>query len=184
MSEPEVDWGTAETDAEFTGNGMPRQPRTTRTTTGTRGRRVSDKRLQALEEKLTTEMVTAGAMIGLGVPVTGYYIAQESEDFCHAIVTLCAKNTAWIAALENIAMVGPGIQVGRTVLGIGAALAADRYYRSNGEAGLDPQKRSAMFLGVSAAYYAVHPPEGMNYAANGQGSGFRPPPHAGFDPLS
>lgn len=184
MSETSVDWDSVASDSEFTGNAMPRTSRAARPRTGG-GRRVSDKRLQALEEKLATEMFTAGTMIGLGVPVTGYYIGQESEHFCHAVVTLASKNSQWVAALENIAMVGPGIQVGRTVFGIGAALAADRYYRTRGESGLDPEKRSAMFLGVTAAYYAVHPPEGVTYAANGaNGSRYQPPPNPNFDPLS
>jgi hypothetical protein len=183
VTESTVNWDSVSEEAEFTGNAMPRT-RAARTTGASRGRRVSDKRLQALEEKLSTEMFTAGSMIGLGVPVTGYYICQESDNFCHAVVTLAAKNSNWVAALENIAMVGPGIQVGRTVLGIGAALASDRYYRTRGESGLDPERRSAMFLGVSAAYYAVHPPEGVNYAANGANGGFQPPPNPNFNPLS
>lgn len=186
MSESTVDWGEAAEKSEFTGNSMPRAGTSrTSTSSGTRGRRVSDKRLQALQEKLSTEMFTAGSMIGLGVPVTGYYICQESDNFTNAIVTLAAKNSNWVAALENIAMLGPGIAVGRTVLGIGAAMAADRYYRSSGESGLDPTRRSAMFLGVTAAYYAVHPPEGYNGSGASQnGNGFAPPPYGSFNPLS
>jgi hypothetical protein len=180
-----VDWDAVDTDSEFTGNSMPRQPRTSRTSTagsaGQRGRRVSDKRLSALQEKLSSEMFQAGAMIGLGMPVTGYYIGQESDNFTNAIVALASKNTNWVAALENVALLGPGITVGRTVLGIGAALAADRYYRTEGESGLDPLKRSAMFLGVTQAYFAVHPPEG-NYDASA--NGYQPPPHATYSPVS
>jgi hypothetical protein len=127
-------------------------------------------------------MFQAGALIGLGVPVTGYYVCQESDNFTSAVVTLAAKNSTWVAALENIAMLGPGIIVGRTVLGIGASLAADRYFRTQGASGLDPERRAAMFLGVSAAYYAVHPPEGAQ--PYGQGTGFQPPPHGTFSPLS
>ena len=183
MSETEVDWGDAADNAEFTGNTTPKTSRTT--TGGTRGRRVSDKRLQALQEKLSGEMFTAGGMIGFGLPVTGYYICQESDNFTTAVVHLAAKNSHWVAALENIAMLGPGLAVGKTVLGIGAAMAADRYYRSGGETGLDPERRAAMFLGVTSAYYAVHPPEGMNYGANSaNGNGFQPPPHGNFSPLS
>jgi hypothetical protein len=178
-----VDWDAVDAESEFTGNTMPRAPRTSRTgaTGGTRGRRVSDKRLSALQEKLSSEMFQAGAMIGLGAPVTGYYIGQESDNFTNAIVALASKNTNWIAALENVALLGPGITVGRTVLGIGAAMAADRYYRTDGESGLDPMKRSAMFLGVTTAYFAVHPPEG--YQSDATAGGFAPPPHSSFSPV-
>lgn len=182
-----VDWDSVQDQAEFTGNTMPRTSgsRTHSSTGGSRGgRRVSDKRLQALQEKLSTEMFTAGGMIGFGLPVTGYYIAQESDNFTTAIVQLASKNSNWVAALENIAMLGPGLAVGRTVLGIGAAMAADRYHRTNGESGLDPMKRSAMFLGVTTAYFAVHQPEGTQYAASDAGNGYRPPPHGSFRPIS
>lgn len=181
----DVNWDDVDEGAEFTGNTMPRGTTRTRsaTGTGTRGRRVSDKRLSALQEKLSSEMFQAGAMIGLGMPVTGYYIGQESDNFTNAIVSLASKNTNWVAALENVALLGPGITVGRTVLGIGAAMASDRYYRTEGESGLDPLKRSAMFLGVTQAYFAVHPPEGQgNY--NGSGNAYQPPPHSGFRPVS
>jgi hypothetical protein len=180
------DWDAVEADAEFTGNTMPKAPRTSRTgNTGgaRRGRRVSDKRLGDLQSKLSNEMFQAGAMIGLGMPVTGYYIGQESDNFTTAIVELAAKNSNWVAALENVAMVGPGITVGRTVLGIGAAMASDRYHRTEGESGLNPMKRSAMFLGVTTAYFAVHPPEGSReYDASE--SAYQPPPHGGFSPIS
>lgn len=184
-TEPGIDWGSDSEEPEFAGNTMPRGTGTGRSRTGgpSRGRRVSDKRLTALRDKLATEMFTAGAMIGMGVPVTGFYICQESEQFCGAVVALASTRTQWVAALENIAMIGPGIQVGRTVMGIGAALAADRYYRTQGESGLDPDKRSAMFLGVTSAYYAVHPPEG-HYNASAEGNGYQPPPHGGFSPIS
>lgn len=182
-----VDWDSVESESQFTGNTMPRTSRS-RTGgtggTGSRGRRVSDKRLQALQEKLSAEMFTAGGMIGFGLPVTGYYIAQESDNFTGAIVALASKNSNWVAALENLAMIGPGLAVGRTVLGIGAAMAADRYYRTEGESGLDPMKRSAMFLGVTTAYFAVHPPPGNEYAASQQGNGYRPPPYGDFSPVS
>ena len=180
-----VDWDAVDAESEFTGNTMPRSSTRTRST-GTggapRGRRVSDKRLSALQEKLSSEMFQAGAMIGLGAPVTGYYIGQESDNFTNAIVSLASKNSNWVAALENVALLGPGITVGRTVLGIGAAMASDRYYRTGGESGLDPMRRSAMFLGVTGAYFAVHPPEGMQNDAT-QGA-YQPPPHSGFSPVS
>ena len=110
MTETAVDWDAVETESEATGNTMPRQPRTSRTgaTGGTRGRRVSDKRLSALQEKLSAEMFTAGGMIGFGLPVTGYYIAQESDNFTTAIVQLASKNSQWVAALENVASTHSG----------------------------------------------------------------------------
>jgi|SRR5215469_12880498 len=180
MTETTVDWESAADQAEFTGNTIPRG---SRTGGARRGRRVSDKRLSELQSKLSGEMFQAGAMIGMGLPVTGYYICQESDNFTNAVVQLAAKKSEWIAALENIAMLGPGIAVGRTVLGMGAALASDRYYRTGGEKGLDPNKQIAAFLGVTSAFYAVHPPEGY---ANGQhkGNGFEPPPHGTFAPIS
>jgi hypothetical protein len=174
-------WDTGE--EEFTGNTMPRQGTTRTGGSSNRGRRVSDKRLQALQEKLSGEMFQAGALIGLGMPVTGYYMAQESDNFTGAIVTLASKNSHWVAALENIAMLGPGLIVGRTVLGIGGAMAADRYYRTGGETGLNPETRAAMFLGVAQAYYSVHPPEGFEHATT-TGNGFSPPPHGAFRPVS
>lgn len=183
MTDSQVDWGEAETAAEFTGEQTMPKTGTSRTGGTRRGRRVSDKRLTDLQQKLSSEMFQAGAMIGLGLPVTGYYVCQESDNFTNAVVQLAAKNSNWVAALENIAMVGPGIAVGRTVLGIGAAMATDRFYRTNGETGLHPDRRSAMFLGVTSAYYAVHPPEGMSNNGDSP-NGYRPPPHGGFNPVS
>lgn len=178
MTETTVDWDSASTQAEFT-----EPPKTTRAARG--GRRVSDKRLTALQEKLSGEMFSAGAMIGLGLPVTGYYVCQESDNFTNAVVALASRNAHWVAALENIALIGPGLIIGRTVLGIGAAMAADRYHRKDGETGLDPDSRAALFLGVSSAYYAVHPPGGAS--ANGShpgGGNFQPPPYGAFNPVS
>lgn len=180
-----VDWDAASEGAEFSGNSFPSGGSTTRTRTGgaPRGRRVSDKRLDALQQKLSSEMFQAGTMMGLGLPVTGYYVCQESDTFTSAVVALAAKNSNWVAALENLALIGPGIAIGRTVVGIGAALAADRYHRTEGASGLDPDRRAAMFLGVTSAYYAVHPPEGFD-ASNTGGGRFAGPPHAGFSPVS
>jgi hypothetical protein len=178
VTESAVDWDDATTKAEFTND----TPRTTRAARG--GRRVSDKRLSALQEKLSGEMFSAGAMIGLGLPVTGYYVCQESDNFTNAIVTLASRNAHWVAALENIALIGPGLIIGRTVLGIGAAMAADRYYRKDGESGLDPNSRSALFLGVASAYWAVHPPGGGENNGSVPHGSFQPPPHGGFNPVS
>lgn len=178
-----IDWGTAEDSAEFTGeNTMPRgTPTGTSRARRTTGRRVSDKRLEALQQKLSSEMFQAGAMIGLGIPVTGYYICQESDTFTHAVVALASKRTEWVAALENVAMLGPGIAVGRFALGLGAAAAADRYWKTSGESGLDPSKQIAMFLGVTSAYMAVHPPEGST-GARTHGN-YSPPPTVEFSPV-
>jgi len=184
-AEAMVDWDTADAEAEFTTGPLPRG--TSRVNQDgsarqTRTRRVSEKRLDSLKAKLSAEMFQAGTMIGLGVPVTGYYICQESDTFTTAVVQLASRKTEWIVALENLAMIGPGIAAGRTVLGIGAALAADRYYRTQGTSGLSPERHVAMFLGVTTAYMAVHPPEGggSNAAANG----YNPPPSTSFIPVS
>jgi|SRR5215831_4901240 len=178
-----VDWDAAEAEAEFSEQRIGSSG-TSRTTTGrtTRGRRVSDKRLGSLKDKLSGEMFGAGAMIGLGAPVTGYYICQESDHFCEAVVSLASRKTEWVAALENVALLGPGITVGRTVLGIGAALASDRFYRTGGESGLNPEKTAAVFLGVTTAYLAVHPPEGGG--KNTSENSYSPPPYTGFTPVS
>lgn len=146
---------------------------------GTRGRRPAQKKLDSLKANLSKQMFQAGAMIGLGMPVTGYYIGQESDNFCDAIVALAAKKADWIDALEHVADIGPGIAVGRTVLGVGAALGADRYWRTSGESGLDPDKRAAMFLGVTSAYYAVHPED-----ADAAPQSYNPPPNAVFVPVA
>lgn len=182
MSETVVDWGSAEDTPEFTGeNTIPRQTTTSRARRPG-GRRVSDKRLSDLQTKLSAEMFQAGTMITMGLPVTGYYICQESDTTTNALVQLASKRTEWVAALENIAAIGPGIALGRFALGLGAAAASDRYYRSNGESGLDPSKRIAMLLGVTSAYLAVHPPEG--YEDGRPRSGYQPPPNAEYNPVS
>jgi hypothetical protein len=124
-------------------------------------------------------MFQAGSMIALGLPVTGTYVCQQAEPFPEAIIQLARKRADWIDALEKIADIGPGITVGRTVLGIGAAMGADRYHRTNGESGFDPDKRAAQFLGVTAAYYAVYK-EGENATE----TGFTPAPHPIFESVS
>lgn len=160
-------------------NVMPRTG-TSRTGSSRRGR-TPVKRLSVLKESLSKQMFEAGAMIGFGLPVTGYYIAQESSKFSEAIVDLAGKKAEWIEALENVAKIGPGLVVGRTVLGIGCALGTDRYHRTNGESGISPDKRPAMLLGVAAAYYEVYKDE-LN--ASPESNGFVPPPHGTFVPVS
>jgi hypothetical protein len=123
------------------------------------------KKLESLQKRLSTEMFSAGAMIGMGLHVTGYYIAQESESFTTALVELASKRPEWVEALEHIADIGPGIQAGRFVLGLGASLAVDR-----GRA--DPEKHFMKFLGVTQAWLAV----------NGGGSGGAEPGNAYVPP--
>lgn len=150
----------------------PAQSRGTRT--GTRRRRgAGSKRLDALQSALSAEMFKAGALLGLAVPVTGYYIGQESDAFTKAIVKLAARRPEWVEALEHIADIGPGITIARTGLGIGAAFAVDR-----GRA--DPEKKAMMFLGVYSAWKAVNEP-GME---SEEGSAYKPPPSGAFVPLS
>lgn len=135
-------------------------------------RRASSKKLDTLQLKLSSEMFQAGALIGMGVPTTGYYICQESDNFTKAVIQLAARRPEWIDALEHLADVQPGITVGRTVIGIGAALAVDR-----GRA--DPEKTFMKFLGVYSAWQAVQNPD-----VKVEGSGYQPPPAAAFVPLA
>jgi hypothetical protein len=152
-----IDWSSELSDDTVTATDGPlpgsRGTSTARTTTGQRrGRRVAVKRLQTLQEKLSDEMFQAGAMIGMGLPVTGYYTCQESDNFTKAVVQLASKNTRWVEALENLALIQPGIVVGRTAVGLGAALAVDR-----GRA--DPERQFMKFLGVYSAWNAVQNPD-------------------------
>lgn len=181
----DTDWDSVIPDDEVKpadSNVLPRTG-TARTPAGgarRSGGRTTEKRLNTLRSELSKQMFQSGAIIGLGLPVTGYYISSESDNFCNAIVTLAAKKSDWIEALEHIADIGPGIVVGRTVLGIGCAMGVDRYHRTNGESGISPGKRAAMFLGVAAAYNEVHPDEN-----NATPSGvFIPPPHGSFVPVA
>ena len=104
-----------------------------------------------------------GSLIGLGLPVTGYYVCQESHGFTSAVTELASTRPEWVDALEKLANIGPGITIGRTVLGMGAALAVDR-----GRA--DPEKRAMKFLGVYSAWLAVQsveermPQDGSSYS--------------------
>jgi hypothetical protein len=156
-----------------TSRGSSSPPRST----GRRGSR-SAKRLNDLKSKLSTQMFQSGSMIALGLPVTGTYVCQQAEVFPDAIIDLASTRADWIDALEKVANVGPGITVGRTILGIGAAMGADRWHRTNGESGFSPDKRACQFLGVTAAYYAVHK-EDEDAVPD-----FTPPPHGAFVPVS
>lgn len=171
---PEIDWeaelGGSKTEAA---SGPLTGSRGTRRAPGRpRGSR-SQKKLEALETRLSSEMFQAGALIGVGLQTTGYYICQESGNFTHAVVQLAAKRPEWIAALENIADIQPGIVIGRTVIGIGAALAVDR-----GRA--DPERQFMKFLGVTAAYMAVHNPQDDGGVSV---NGYQPPPAGNFVPV-
>lgn len=160
-------------------NVMPRTG-TSRTPTGARrGSSRKAVKLERLQTALSGQMFQAGTMIGLGLPVTGYYIAQESNNFSTAIVQLAQKRAEWLDALEKVADIAPGITVGRTVLGIAASMGADRYHRSGGESGLNPDKRAAQFLGVTAAYYAVYKENDASEAGV-----YTPAPNAVFVPVS
>lgn len=127
------------------------------------------RRLNTLQERLSKEMFTAGALIGMGLPVTGYFVCQDSDNFTKAVVQLAGKRPEWVEALEHLADIGPGLVVGKTVIGIGASLAVDR-----GRA--DPEKQFMKFLGVYSAWQAV---QGEGRPAGGpvpDGSRFTPPP--------
>lgn len=176
----DYDWSDLEAKAEVRESNVLPRTGTSRAPTGTR--RVSrrgTKRLEDLQKALSGQMFQAGGMIALGMPVTGTYICQEAERFPDAIIDLARKRTDWIDALEKVADVGPGITVGRTVLGIGAAMGADRYHRTNGESGFNPDKRACMLLGVTSAYYSVYKDE-----ADATPSSFTPPPHGVFEPVN
>lgn len=167
---------------------QPEEPKSSRGTGGSSGTRRRGrppgtgrvpKRVQQIGDTLAQQMFTAGTMIGLGLPVTGFYIAQESQLFCDAIMRLAAKNPQYLDALENLAAIGPGVTIGRTVLGMGCAIGVDRWHKTDGERGISPDKKAAMFLGVAQAYYEVYGDDG-----NSAGPGFAPPPHATFTPVS
>jgi hypothetical protein len=117
-------------------------------------------------------MFQAGAMIGFGLPVTGYYIAQESDNFTGAVIQLASKKTAWVTALEQVADIQPGITIGRVTLGMMTALSVDRRkealeYRS------ERFQKLAAFMGVATAYEQVYNGGNNNGAAAGT---FVPPP--------
>jgi hypothetical protein len=180
MTTTAEDWSDLEDKAEVReSNTLPRTG-TARTPSGTRRvARRGTKKLEDLRTALNTQMFQAGAMIALGLPVTGTYVCQQAETFPDAIIDLARKNANWIDALEKIADIGPGITVGRTVLGVAAALGTDRYHRTEGQSGFDPDKRACQFLGVTAAYYSVYK-EG-DHAAEGK---YTAPPVGTFHPVA
>lgn len=176
----DYDWSDLDDKAEVRENNTMPRTGTARTATGARrGSRRGSKRLEDLQKSLSAQMFQAGGMIALGMPVTGTYICQEAERFPDAIIELARKRADWIDALENVAAVGPGITVGRTVLGIAAAMGTDRYHRTEGKSGFSPDKRACQFLGVTQAYYSVYKEEGEDAS-----SYFTPPPHGAFVPVT
>lgn len=149
----------------LTGSRGTRQPTTRR-------RRTSKNKLSALQAKLSKEMFSAGAMIGMGLHTTGLYICQESDSFTSAVIELASTRPEWIDALENVANLQPGLVIGRTALGIGAAVAVDR-------GRLDPEKQFVKFLGVYQAW-ARHAKQESNGKV--EGSAYVPPPTT-FEPV-
>lgn len=147
-----------------------------RTKTGTtrRRRKTSQTRLDQLQVTLSKQMFMAGTMVGLGLPVTGYYACQESDAFTKAVVQLASHRPEWIEALEHLADLQPGLMIGRTAIGLGSAMAIDRahrredYEQEHNLAG----KQVMKFLGVHAAWLAVNNPD----IEMEEGSAYRPPP--------
>lgn len=177
----DYDWSDLEEKTEVRDSNVMPRTGTARTPSGTRrASRRGTKKLEDLQKALSTQMFQAGGMIALGMPVTGTYICQEAERFPDAIIELARSRADWIDALEKVANVGPGITVGRTVLGIAAAMGTDRYHRTDGQSGFNPDKRAAQFLGVTAAYYSVY---NEDRDRNGDSSAFTPPPHGVFTPV-
>jgi hypothetical protein len=180
MTTPGEDWSDLDEKVEVRDtNVLPRTGTRRTPTSARRGARRGTKRLEDLQRALSNQMFQAGGMISLGMPVTGTYICQEAERFPDAIIELARKRSDWVEALEKVADVGPGITIGRTVLGIAAAMGTDRYYRSNGQSGFNPDKRACQFLGVTAAYYDVHKDD-----VNATETAYTPPPHGVFQPVS
>lgn len=149
-----------------------RSSRSTGATGTRRPRRSSVKKLETLQKRLSSEMFQAGTMLGFALPVTGLYACQESDAFTKAVVQLAAKRAEWIDALEHIADVQPGLVIGRTAVGLGAAVAVDR-----GRA--DPESTFMKLVGVHEAWSQMMPGDGTE-----EGNAYTPPPVASFAPLA
>src|SRR5215469_7995689 len=67
------------------------------------------KRVQLIRDGLAKQMFMAGTMIGMGMPVTGYYICAEADGFTDAVVKLAAKDARYLDALEKLNDIAPGI---------------------------------------------------------------------------
>src|SRR5580658_9277716 len=89
------DWGDILDEGETKSREGPL--RGSRTPSGqSRRRRASKNKLDALQKQLSQQMFIAGSMVGLGLPVTGYYACQESDTFTKAIVDLASARPEWI----------------------------------------------------------------------------------------
>lgn len=165
-AKPADDFDWSSITVEASPGGVPHTGTSRGTGTGRRGRPRKNAKLETLQKKLSSEMFQAGTLTGLALPVTGYYMAQESDNFTTAIVQLASGKPEWLEALEHVADIGPGITVGRTALGIGASFAVDRG-RAN------PEKKAMMFLGVTSAWKAV---SGDSTNMREEGSAYTPPP--------
>lgn len=130
---------------------------------GNSSRKPSQRKLNNLQQSLSAQMFQAGTMIGFGLPVTGFYLAQESDNFTGAIVQLASKNAAWLKALEQVSEVQPGITVGRVSLGLLMALSVDRR-KEPLDARSDRFQRIAAFMGVSAAYHSIYGASEENFS--------------------
>lgn len=122
-------------------------------------------KLDSLQKRLSSEMFQAGAMVGFGLPVTGMYVCQESDAFTKAVVQLASHRAEWLEALEHLADIQPGIVIGRTVVGIGAAIAVDRER-------IPPERKFLQFLGVTSAWLKIQ--EHVNTPE--EGNAYQPPP--------
>jgi hypothetical protein len=136
-----------------------------------RGRKPAAKKIEALQSRLSEQLNFIGFMMGLGLPVTGYYINQESSSFIGAVLTLAQSRPDVLHMLERMADIQPGITIARFAIGCGAAIAVDRER-------VEPDKRLLQFLGVTQAYMALHEPG----ASTEEGSAYAPPPSQ-FQPV-
>lgn len=161
----------------------PRQTGTTRSSTkaaptggARRGRPRKTQRLDDLQAKLSGQMYQAGFLVGLPLPVTGYYVCQQSDEFTKAVVELAASRPEWVAALENIAKLEPGLIIGRTAIGIGGAMAVDRRRVS-------PDSPFMRFLGVYNAWQKLEQKKDPGDRENAATSNYQPPPST-YQPIS
>lgn len=181
VSESGFDWSSINMDDVEGESGPLKGSRSgTRTPSGTRRRRKSSQnKLDALQVTLSQQMFMGGAMIGAAMPVTGYYTCQESDRFTKALVELASHRPEWVEALEHLADLQPGIIIGRTAVGLGAALSVDRSIIQARRGTGDPERPGELansqfmkFLGVYSAYMQTVDP---GYKAE-EGSAYRPPP--------
>lgn len=185
LEESGFDWTTI-TEDSVEGEPGPlkgsRRSTSARTPAGKRrGRRSAQSRLDDLQKTLSQQMFMGCTMVGMAMPVTGYYGCQESDRFTKAVVELASHRPEWVEALEKLADLQPGLIVGRTAFGLGASLAVDRSIIRARRGLEDPQKPGEMassqfmkFLGVYSAYMKTMDPD---YKVS-EGSAYQPPPTA------